>query len=136
MAIDYGWSHFNELDGFFGKVLAIVFVKTDGSWTGMITAWLDSESAQVWKEGILFGETDITFFLSGFDAAFARWQHTQTLPKPTTFAPPPTPEIIPLQPTNVPEDLTITDATYNRTTKVVSFTLNGVPASFNITTPV
>jgi hypothetical protein len=107
-------------------------VKADGSYTGMITAWQDSDNAQAFKEGLLFGDTDITLFLFGTDAIGQYWEHTHTLPKPTTFSPPPTPDIIPLQPVNVEAGLTITNATYNRSTKTVRFTLNGVPASWNL----
>jgi len=130
MAIDSGWSHFNDLDGFFGKVWAIVFVKADGSYTGIITAWQDSDNAQAFKEGLLFGDTNITLFLFGTDVLGQYWEHTHTLPKPTTFSPPPTPNVIPLTPTNVEEGITLTNATYNRTSRLVSFTLNGVPGSF------
>jgi hypothetical protein len=130
MEIDNGWCHFNDLDGFFGKVWAIVFVKSDGSYAGMITAWQDAEGAQAWKEGLIFGTDTITLFIFGFDAEGYEWQHTHTLPKPTDFSPPPTPDIIPLTPTNVPSGITITDATYNRTEGLVSFTLNGVTSGF------
>jgi hypothetical protein len=135
MAIDSGWCHFNDLDGFYGKVWAIVFVKQDGSYAGMITAWQDAEGAQAWQEGLLFGTDTITLFLWGFDAGGFEWQHTHTLPKPASFSPPPTPDVIPLQPTNVPGGITITDATYNRINQFVQFTLNGVPSGFYLMQP-
>jgi hypothetical protein len=135
MAIESGWCHQNDLDGFFGKVWAIVFIKADGSYAGMITAWQDAEGAHALKEGLLFGTDTITLFLFGFDALGNEWQHTHTLPKPTTFSPPPTPNIITLQPTNVPPDITLTDATYDRTNRLVSFTLNGVPSGFYLMQP-
>jgi hypothetical protein len=135
MAIESGWCHQNDLDGFYGKVWAIVFIKADGSYTGMITAWIDSEGAQAWQEGLLFGTDTITLFLFGFDALGNEWQHTHTLPKPASFSPPPTPDVIPLQPTNVPDGITITDATYNRINQFVQFTLNGVSSGFYLMQP-
>jgi len=135
MAIDGGWHHFNDLDGFYGKVWAIVFVKQDGSYAGMITAWQDAEGAHAYKEGLIFGADSITLFLAGFDAVGNEWQHTHTLPKPIGFSPPPTPDVIPLQPTNLPEGITITDATYNRISQLVRFTLNGVPSGFYLMQP-
>jgi hypothetical protein len=135
MEIDSGWRHYDDLDGFCGKVWIIVFIKQDGSYAGMITAWRDAGNAQARKEGLIFGTDTITLFLAGFDEYGDEWQHTHTLPKPTDFSPPPTPDIIPLTPTNVPPDITITDATYNRTNGRVLFTLNGATKWFYLMQP-